>query len=118
MTQNNAAAALSMLGKWESSSNRRGNRLFLAQLGGYLAPASKRQDQCPEPDIIDLAQSDLAVTVAKWLSRYEKLANVTMLRCEAIHHRSGKTLPYLFAACRLTREIMLCRSEPSSSSYW
>src|SRR5208283_3895740 len=85
---------------------------------GYLAPASKRQDQCPEPDIIDLAQSDLAVTVAKWLSRDGKLANVTMLRCEAIHHRSGKTLPYLFAACRPTREIMLCRSEPSSSSYW
>src|ERR1019366_10533888 len=66
---------------------------------GYLAPASKRQDQCPEPDIIDLAQSDLAVTVAKWLSRYEKLANVTMLRCEAIHHRSGKNAP--LSVCRL-----------------
>jgi hypothetical protein len=29
MTPNNACAALPMLGKWESSSNRRGNHLFL-----------------------------------------------------------------------------------------
>jgi hypothetical protein len=57
MTQNNAGAALSMLGKRESSSNRLGNVY-------------------PEYDIIDLAQSDLAVTVTNWLSRQVKLANV------------------------------------------
>ena len=44
----------------------------------YLAPASKRQGECPEFDIIDLAQSDLAVTVANWLYGQVKLANVTM----------------------------------------
>jgi hypothetical protein len=72
---------------------------------------AKRQGQCLDSDIIDLAQSNLAVTVANWPNEQVKLANVTM-------PSSGKTLLHMYAAYGSPREMMLFRLELSSSSFW